>query len=79
MKLRALADGLEVHVEPGRAGLSPEQVRAKLEALSAAHGGISEFAVITHCHDAAARQRSYTLLAEAFGMKGTVTPALAAE
>jgi alkanesulfonate monooxygenase SsuD/methylene tetrahydromethanopterin reductase-like flavin-dependent oxidoreductase (luciferase family) len=58
---------------------TPEQVRAKLEALSAAHGGISEFAVITHCHDAAARQRSYTLLAEAFGMKGAVTPALAAE
>jgi hypothetical protein len=35
--------------------------------------------VITHCHDAQARQRSYTLLAEVFGMKGVVTPALAAE
>jgi len=35
--------------------------------------------VITHCHDAAARRRSYTLLAEAFGMKGEITPALAAE
>ena len=58
---------------------TPEQVRAKLEALSAAHGGISEFAVITHCHDAAARQRSYTLLAEVFGMRGEITTALAAE
>ena len=44
-----------------------------------AHDGISEFAVITHCHDAAARQRSYTLLAEVFGMRGAVAPALAAE
>jgi alkanesulfonate monooxygenase SsuD/methylene tetrahydromethanopterin reductase-like flavin-dependent oxidoreductase (luciferase family) len=58
---------------------TPEQVRAKLEALSAAHGGISEFAVITHCHDAAARQRSYSLLADVFGMRGEITPALAAE
>lgn len=48
---------------------APEQVRAKLEALSAEHGGLAEFAVITHCHDAQARKRSYTLLAEAFGMK----------
>lgn len=47
---------------------TPEQVRAKLEALSAEHGGVAEFAVITHCHDAEARKRSYTLLAEVFGM-----------
>jgi len=48
---------------------APEQVKARLEALAAAHGGIAEFAVITHCHDPEARRRSYTLLAEAFGMK----------
>ena len=29
-----LADGLEVHVEPGRAGLSPEQVRSLLRGLT---------------------------------------------
>ena len=28
-----LADGLELHVEPGRAGLSPEQLRALLQGL----------------------------------------------
>ena len=30
-----LADGLEVHVEPGRAGLSPEQVRAFIRGVAA--------------------------------------------
>lgn len=30
-----LADGLEVHVEPGRAGLSPEQVRALVRGIAA--------------------------------------------
>ena len=54
---------------------APEQVRAMLEALSAEHGGIAEFAVITHCHDAAARRRSYTLLAEAFGMSAALAEA----
>jgi len=29
-----LADGLELHVEPGRAGLSPEQVRALVRGLT---------------------------------------------
>jgi luciferase family oxidoreductase group 1 len=59
-------------IERMRAGAmvgTPEQVKAKLEALSAAHGGIAEFAVITHCHDPAARRRSYTLLAEVFGLR----------
>ena len=49
---------------------APEQVRAKLEALSEAHGGVAEFAVITHCHDPVARQRSYTLLADVFELSG---------
>jgi luciferase family oxidoreductase group 1 len=44
---------------------APEQVRAKLEAL-AAELGAAEVAVLTPCHDAAARRRSYRLLAEAF-------------
>ena len=30
-----LADGLEVSVEPGRAGLSPEQVRALVRGITA--------------------------------------------
>ena len=30
-----VADGLEVHLEPGRAGLSPEQVRALVRGLTA--------------------------------------------
>ena len=32
-----LADGLEIHLEPGRAGLSPEQVRALVRAVTAAY------------------------------------------
>ncbi|MEN9417558.1 MAG: hypothetical protein RI988_1178 [Pseudomonadota bacterium] len=32
-----LADGLELHVEPGRAGLTPEQVRALLRDLTQAY------------------------------------------
>jgi DNA-binding transcriptional MerR regulator len=31
-----LADGLELHIEPGRAGLSPEQVRALVREVQAA-------------------------------------------
>ena len=46
---------------------APEQVKAKLEALAAAHGA-QEVAILTPCHDPAARQRSYRLLAEAFGL-----------
>ena len=43
---------------------APEQVVAKLEALAAAHGA-AEVAVLTPCHDPAARQASYRLLMEA--------------
>lgn len=32
-----LADGLELQIEPGRAGLSPEQVRAFVRAVQAAY------------------------------------------
>ena len=43
---------------------APEQVVAKLEAVAAAHG-VEEIAVLTPCHDPAARQASYRLLAAA--------------
>ncbi|WP_137180465.1 LLM class flavin-dependent oxidoreductase [Roseomonas sp. AR75] len=43
---------------------APEQVVAKLNAVAAAHGA-AEVAVLTPCHDPAARQASYRLLAEA--------------
>ncbi|WP_135467732.1 LLM class flavin-dependent oxidoreductase [Crenalkalicoccus roseus] len=46
---------------------APEQVRARLEAL-ARELGAAEVAVLTACHDPLARQRSYALLAEAFGL-----------
>jgi DNA-binding transcriptional MerR regulator len=35
-----LADGLEVHLEPGRAGLSPEQVRALVRAIADAYHAV---------------------------------------
>ncbi len=35
-----LADGLEVHLEPGRAGLSPEQVRAFVRAMADAYHAV---------------------------------------
>jgi DNA-binding transcriptional MerR regulator len=35
-----LADGLEIHLEPGRAGLSPEQVRALVRAIAGAYHAV---------------------------------------
>ena len=35
-----LADGLEVHLEPGRAGLSPEQVRALVRRIADAYHAV---------------------------------------
>ncbi len=43
---------------------APEQVAAKLAALAAANG-VEEVAVLTACHDPAARRESFRLLAEA--------------
>ncbi len=57
---------------------APEQVKARLEALAAAHGA-QEIAVLTPCHDPEARRRSYRLLAEAFGLAATPPLAAAAE
>jgi alkanesulfonate monooxygenase SsuD/methylene tetrahydromethanopterin reductase-like flavin-dependent oxidoreductase (luciferase family) len=48
---------------------APEQVRARLEEVAERHGA-AEVAVLTPCHDPAARRRSYRLLAEAFGLAG---------
>lgn len=44
---------------------TPEQVKAKLEALAAAYG-VEEIVVVTITYDFADRMRSYELLAEAF-------------
>ena len=46
---------------------APEQVKAKLEALAARHQA-AEVAVLTACHDPLARQQSYRLLAQVFGL-----------
>ncbi len=35
-----LADGLEIHLEPGRAGLSPEQARALVRAVADAYHAV---------------------------------------
>jgi luciferase family oxidoreductase group 1 len=43
---------------------APEQVAARLAAVAAAHGA-AEVAILTPCHDFAARARSYALIAEA--------------
>jgi luciferase family oxidoreductase group 1 len=47
---------------------TPAQLRDKLAAL-AEQLGVQEVAVLTPCHDADARRRSVTLLAEAFGLR----------
>jgi alkanesulfonate monooxygenase SsuD/methylene tetrahydromethanopterin reductase-like flavin-dependent oxidoreductase (luciferase family) len=47
-----------------------EQVRARLEAL-ADELGVQEIAVLTPVHDKDARRRSFSLLAEAFGLART--------
>jgi luciferase family oxidoreductase group 1 len=60
---RAHLDGIRAKAIVG----APEQVKARLEALAAAHGA-QEVAVLTPCHDPEARRRSYQLLADAFGL-----------
>ncbi len=45
---------------------TPDSVKARLAALAESYG-VDEIVVLTICHDFAARLRSYTLLAEAFG------------
>ena len=55
---------------------APEQVKAKLESL-AAETGVQEFAILSPCHDPAARRRSYELLAQAFDLGAEIMPAQA--
>jgi len=45
----------------------PASVKTRLLQLAESYG-VDELVVVTICHDFAARQRSYTLLAEAFGL-----------
>jgi hypothetical protein len=51
-------------------------VGAKLRALAAEHG-VDEIAILTTLHDPEARRRSYTLLAQEFGLQAQIP--LAAE
>ena len=51
-------------------------IGGSVEAMAAAHG-VQEVAVLTPCHDPAARQRSYRLLAEAFGLNAAPLAAAA--
>ncbi len=46
---------------------TPAEVKARLEAMVAAHGA-DELVIVTITHDFAARVRSYELIAEAFGL-----------
>ena len=46
---------------------TPARVRAGIESLAAAHGA-DEVAILSPCHDAAARAESYRLLAREFGL-----------
>jgi luciferase family oxidoreductase group 1 len=55
---------------------TPDLVRARLLEVAGALG-VDEVAIVTASHDAAARRRSYTLLAEAFGLGAAREAALA--
>jgi luciferase family oxidoreductase group 1 len=70
---RAHLDRLRRNVMVG----APEQVKAKLEALAVRHA-VQEVAILSPCHDPAARRRSYQLLAEAFGLRAAPLAEVAA-
>ncbi|MBS0644774.1 MAG: LLM class flavin-dependent oxidoreductase [Proteobacteria bacterium] len=53
---------------------TPDVVGARLRALAADHG-VQEVAVLTTLHDPEARRRSYTLLAQEFGLMPRQAPA----
>lgn len=48
---------------------TPDQVKEKIEAQTAAYG-VEEAVIVTVCHSFEARMRSYELIAEAFGLEG---------
>ncbi len=47
---------------------TPGEVKEQLVALAQSYR-VDEIVILTICHDFAARKRSYTLLAEAFGLE----------
>lgn len=51
---------------------TPEQVRARIEAI-ATRTGADEVMIATHAYDLAARVRSYELVAQAFGVADHAT------
>jgi luciferase family oxidoreductase group 1 len=55
---------------------TPEQVRNGIEAVAADYSA-EEVIVVTITHDHEARRRSYELIAEAFGLEGSVTTSAA--
>jgi len=67
----AYSEAERAHVEANRVRTvsgSPEQVKARLDALAAEHEA-DEIVVLTITHDFAARLRSYELLAEVYGLE----------
>jgi alkanesulfonate monooxygenase SsuD/methylene tetrahydromethanopterin reductase-like flavin-dependent oxidoreductase (luciferase family) len=50
---------------------TPAVVADKLRALAADHG-VEEIAILTTLHDPPARRRSYTLLAQEFGLTAQI-------
>jgi alkanesulfonate monooxygenase SsuD/methylene tetrahydromethanopterin reductase-like flavin-dependent oxidoreductase (luciferase family) len=53
---------------------TPEEVTERLTGIAASYGA-DELVVLTICHDHAARERSYELLAEAFALTPAPAPA----
>ncbi len=69
---QALTPGEQTRVERLRAEAicgAPETVAARLRAIAESHG-VEEIAILTTVHDPVARQRSYTLIAEAMRAGG---------
>ncbi|MFO1024926.1 MAG: LLM class flavin-dependent oxidoreductase [Acetobacteraceae bacterium] len=74
---RTYSDGEMARIERLRARAlygTPDVVGARLRALAADHG-VQEVAVLTTLHDPEARRRSYTLLAQEFGLTPRQAPA----
>ena len=78
---RTYSDGEATRIERLRSRAfygTPDVVGAKLRALAAEHG-VQELAVLTTLHDPEARRRSYTLLAQEFGLTPRTAAPLAAD
>lgn len=57
---------------------TPGQVAERLRSL-AAQFGVEELAIVTWTHDESVRRRSYALIANEFGLRGTALPDIAAD